>query len=150
MKTRYSHEAMADLILANPAVSQNEIAAYFGYSPGWVSTIITSDAFQAFLAERKEKIIDPVLRGAIEESFRGLVLRSIDILRRKMDADVDGNFALEVMKHSSKALGYGARLEIKGNVNHTHSLMQVIGSLPPPAPERTINVLPADIVNAPA
>lgn len=142
MKTRYSHEAMADIILANPAISQNELAAYFGYSAGWISTIITSDAFQSYLATRKEQVIDPVLRGAIEESFRGLVIRSIEILRHKLNADVDGGFALEVMKHSAKALGYGARLEIKGTVNHTHSLMQVISSLPPAASERVVSEVP--------
>ncbi len=141
-KTRYTHEAMADLILANPAISQNELAAYFGYSPGWVSTVITSDAFQAFLAEKKERIVDPVLRGAVEESFKGLVLRSIEILRKKLDGDVDGGFALEVMKHSSKALGYGARVQVSGNITHSHSLMHVLESLPPPAPKE-IDITPA-------
>src|SRR2546421_725388 len=50
---RYTHEAMVDMLIAEPWISQNELAARFGFSPSWISTVICSDAFQAKLAERR-------------------------------------------------------------------------------------------------
>lgn len=151
-KTSYSHEAMIDLILANPAIDQNQLAAHFGYTPSWVSIVISSDAFQAALGEKREKIIDPILRGAIEESFKGLVMRSIEIVRKKLDCvDVHVDTALEVLKTSSKALGYGARPSMSVQVNGSGNLIGVLSSLQPPAPpkklERTI-VGEAELVKA--
>lgn len=141
-KTGYSHEAMIDLILANPSVDQNELAAYFGYSPSWVSMIITSDSFQAALAAKREKIIDPVLRGAIEESFKGLVLRSIEIVRKKLDGDVNLDSALKVLQTSAKALGYGARPSMNVNVAGNANLIGVLSSLPPPGPRKIESLVP--------
>jgi hypothetical protein len=140
-KPSYSHEAMIDLILANPAIDQNEIAGYFGYTPSWVSLIISSDSFQAALGEKREKIIDPVLRGAIEESFKGLVMRSIEIVRKKLDGDVPLDAALEVLKTSAKALGYGARPQMNVNVAGNANLIGVLSSLQPPAPIRKVEKL---------
>lgn len=130
-KPSYTHEALADLILANPAVSQNDLAAHFGYTPGWISQIICSDSFQAFLHTRKEQIVDPMLRGAIEESFKGLVLQSMQRLREKLEANPSDNLCLEVLKNSSRALGYGATVKVDARVQHTHSLLSVLGALPP-------------------
>lgn len=129
-KTSYSHEALADLILAHPASSQGELAGFFGYTEGWISQIIASDAFQAYLATRKEQILDPVLRGAVEESFKGLVLQSVAKLREKLAANPSDQLVLEVFKNSARALGYGARVQVDANIHHTHSLMQVLQSLP--------------------
>ena len=143
-KTNYSHEAMADLILSNPAIDQNDIAAHFGYTPGWVSQVISSDAFQAFIADRRAEIIDPVLRGAAEEAFKGLVMQSLAVLRRKLDVNPSDQFALEVFKNSTRALGYGARPQASLSIHNNFSLMGVLAGLPshrekivesiPPAP----------------
>lgn len=129
-KTGYTHQALADLILANPAVSQNELAQHFGYTPGWISQILASDAFQAFIAERKNEIVDPLLRGAVEESMKGLVLQSIERLRAKLEANPSDQLVLEVFKNGSRALGYGARVEVSGNIHHSHGLAGILQSLP--------------------
>jgi hypothetical protein len=133
-KVSYSHEALADAIIANPMVTQKELAARFGYTPGWISHVIASDAFQAYLATRKEQIIDPVLRGAVEESFRGLVLQSIEVLRRKLEANPSDNLAVRVLENSARALGYGARVQVSGHITHSHSLVRVLSSLPSHTP----------------
>ena len=141
-KTSYSHEALIDLILANPAIDQNELARKFGYTPGWISQVIGSDAFQAALAARKDQIVDPMLRGAVEESFKGLVLQSMQKLREKLEANPSDQLALEVFKNSSRALGYGARVEINAKVQHSHSLVGMLASLPPAARIKDINPAP--------
>lgn len=130
-KVNYSHEALADAILTNPAINQRELAAIFGYSEGWISQILASDSFQAFVADRKDQILDPILRGNIEEGMRGLVLQSMERLREKLAVDVSGDLSLEVLKSASKALGYGSRVQVDARVQHVHSLVGVLSSLPP-------------------
>lgn len=149
-KTSYSHDALIDLILANPAITQNELAATLGYTPGWVSQVIGSDAFQAALATRKDQIVDPLLRGAVEESFKGLVLQSMHKLREKLEANPSDNLVLEVFKNSTRALGYGSRIEVNANVKHSHSLIGVLSSLPPAARLKDVPSLPLTQEPAPA
>lgn len=113
-KLRYTHEAMVDLIIANPAISQNELARTFGFSAPWVSRVLASDAFQLKLAERSKEMVDPELRQSVELQFKGLVLRSLEILQEKLDrpaADIPDNLALRALEVSSRAAGYGAKQE---------------------------------------
>lgn len=109
-KIRYSHDAMIELIIAEPHISQNALAARFGYSPAWISNIIASDAFQARLAERRDEVINPELRATIEERFRALVRQSLNVLQEKLtQPQVDPELALKAAELGTRALGYGAR-----------------------------------------
>lgn len=108
-KVRYTHDAMIDLIIASPWISQNEIAAHFGYSVGWISQIFTSDVFQARLAERKDELVDPTIRATIEENFKALCQQSMTILRKKLEGNPSDDLLLGTLNIASKALGYGAR-----------------------------------------
>jgi predicted transcriptional regulator len=113
-KLRYTHEAMVDQIIANPGISQNDLGALFGYSASWVSRILSSDAFQAKLAERSEQLIDPAIRSSVEDRFKGMVLRSMEILAEKLDRpskEVPDQLVLRSLELSSRALGYGAKKE---------------------------------------
>jgi hypothetical protein len=126
-KIRYTHEAMADLILENPWISQNQLAAHFGYSPAWVSTIITSDGFQSFLASRKAELVDPELRLTLEERFRALTTQSLKVLQEKLARPADqvsDQLVLRAVELGAKSLGIG-------------------GHAPPPAPPNPAEYLPA-------
>lgn len=131
-KVRYTHDAMIDQIIENPWVSQNELAAIFGYSPGWISTIIASDAFQEKLAARKDELVDPRIRATVEERFRGLVLRSMEVLQEKLSLpahQIEAKVALATLETASRALGYGARdPRAAATVN-----AQIIVNVPPKA-----------------
>lgn len=111
-KVHYTHDAMVDLIIAEPTISQNSLAAHFGYTAGWVSQVIASDAFQSRLAERTSELVDPTIRATVEERFKALVLRSLDILREKLDkpsASIPDQLVVRSLELSSRAMGYGAR-----------------------------------------
>lgn len=108
-KCRYSHEAMIDVIVANPSIKQNELAKTFDKSVPWVSRIIGSDAFQAALAKRREEVTDPYLIATIEERFKGLANQSLDILAEKLNSSQNADLALKALDVSVKALGFGAR-----------------------------------------
>lgn len=108
-RVKYSHDAMIDLLIANPAISQNEIATNFGYTVPWVSRIMNSDAFQARLALRKEELLDPVIVASIEEKFRALASKSLDVVLDKLSVTNSAELGLKALEISTKALGYGAR-----------------------------------------
>lgn len=110
-KISYTHDAMIDLIIANPAISNNGLALHFGYSASWISTVRASDSFKARLAERRAEIIDPQLISSVELQFKGMLARSMEVMAEKLSADADkisDQTALRAMELSSRALGYGA------------------------------------------
>lgn len=112
-KTNYSHEALADIILANPQATHKELAVMFDRTPMWVSYVINSDAFQAFLAKRREQIVDPALILTVEDRLKGLAVRSCDLLMEKLEGPIGSlmkpELLNEIVKTSTKALGYGQR-----------------------------------------
>ena len=108
---RYSHDAMIDMIIAEPHVSQAALAKRFGYTRSWVSTIMTSDAFKAKLALRRDEVVDPILKVTLEERFRALTTRSLEILQEKLEAPasmVPDQLVLRAMELGAKSLGLGA------------------------------------------
>ena len=75
----------------------------------FISIIINSDAFQARLAARKEVVVDPVVVATLEQRFKALATKSAENVMKKLEAnELDGKFALEVLKESGKLAGYGA------------------------------------------
>lgn len=102
----YTHDAMIDLLIAKPFVSQGDVAAHFGYTQGWVSRIIRCDAFRERLAARKNELTDPLLVKEIEEKFKSLVDRSLEVLLEKLDMpNVGTDVALKAAELGAKALG---------------------------------------------
>lgn len=111
-KLNYTHDAMIDLILCEPAISQNDVARRFGYSPAWVSTIMTSDAFRARLAERREELIDPVVRARAEVNLKAMILRSQEVIMEKLNApthQISDGLALRAFEISTRAAGLGIK-----------------------------------------
>lgn len=130
-KLRYSHEAMIDLIVAQPWISQNDLAAHFGMSPSWVSTVICSDIFQSKLAERRDKLVDPEVRASLKTQFAGLLSRSMEILRHKLDQTPDrvpDQLAVQVAKMAGQSLGYGAVDGARISVHETHVHLEELGN----------------------
>ena len=108
-RVKYSHDAMIDLMIEQPFLSQGEIAATFGYTQAWVSRIVNSDAFQARLAVRKEDLIDPTIVASIEEKMRAVASKSLDVVLEKLTTLQSFDQGLKAFETVSKALGYGAR-----------------------------------------
>lgn len=107
-KVGYSHADMIDFIIANPRVTQNDLAARYGYSVGWVSNVMASDAWQSALAARRAEICDPVLVASVEERFKGITLLSLERLKQKLEApQVSDNVVLRAVELGAKALGVG-------------------------------------------
>ena len=115
-RTNYSHDAMIDLIIQHPWLDQREIASHFGYSESWLSIVFSSDAFQAKLEKRRQEVVNPELVATLEERFRAITMRSLEVLQNKLSSpNPSDNVALRAAELGAKALGLG-------------------GNAPPPAP----------------
>ena len=85
-KLRYTHDAAIDMILANPSITQKELAKIFDRTPAWVGILVNSDAFKARLAERKAELVDPAIRATLEERLQGLANAALDRLLDRIDS----------------------------------------------------------------
>ena len=130
-RVRYTHDALIDMIIANPATSQGELAKMFGYTQGWLSRVMNSDAFQARLALRKEEVVDPQLVLSIDEKLKALASKSLDVVLDKLAVTQNPDTALKALEITSKALGYGARQQ---NLNVQQNF---VVALPPKAANAT-------------
>jgi hypothetical protein len=125
----YTHEALIDLMIARPELLQKDLAAHFGYTEAWLSQIISSDAFQVRLAERREQLVDPAIRESLRLRFDSMVQRSLEILSEKLArpaSDVPDQLALRAFELSTRAAGYGARVDpvrVDVNVNNHLELL---------------------------
>lgn len=107
-KIRYTHADMIDCIIGNPGISQGELAARYGYTQGWVSQVMSSDAFQSALAARRVEIVDPALTATVDEKFRAITNRSLERLMEKLDApQVSDQVVLRAVELGAKAMGVG-------------------------------------------
>lgn len=107
-RVSYTHEAMIDLIIAEPNVTAIELGKVFAFSPGWVSRVIASDAFQARLAERKAQLIDPALSNSLDERLRGVAIHSLDLIQEKLSSEESASFAIDALGLATAAMtGYG-------------------------------------------
>jgi hypothetical protein len=120
-KMKYSHEAMADLIIANPSIKQREIAQTFDMTEGWISQVINSDTFRAFFAKRKGDLVDPLVVASIEEQLDASMRTSLGILQAELEdpTKVKGKteLAMKMLEMGQRAKGYGARPGAQVQVN---------------------------------
>ena len=141
-RVSYTHEAMIDLIIEHPEYLQKQLAAHFGYTEGWISNILASDAFQERMAARKEQIVDPTIKATIEERFRALAIRSLEVLQMKLNSSVvSDNVALRAAELGAKALGIGGHAVPKPPVSADRlvTLAERLVGLQSSIRERTLN-----------
>lgn len=109
-KMRWWYEHLADYMIAHPDHRQNDIAAHFNRSPGTISVIINTDAFKAYLRQRRgeyESALDQDVRGKL----MNVASRGLDFLLEGLEKKRDSipiNVLQDVVDKSLKNLGYGA------------------------------------------
>lgn len=108
-RVHYSHEAMIDVIIAEPTITQKELARKFGRSMGWISIVMGSDAFQAALAKRRDDLMDPEFVATLEDRFKGLADQSLRVISEALERTNNTDLALKGLEISSRAMGFGAR-----------------------------------------
>lgn len=100
------HQAIADLRLANPEMSQGDIAQRLGYTQTWVSMVECSDSFKAYFAGRRaefEKGIVEDMRDTIRSRANRILARAHQIIEDSLNrGDVGFNTAVRAGDHIAK------------------------------------------------
>lgn len=105
LRLTYTHEAMIDLILAEPTVTYEELAEIFSLSKGWISRVVSSDSFKARMAERKAQLQDPIISRSLNERLRGVTVKAIDMISEKLDSPEAGAaYALDALGIATQAM----------------------------------------------
>jgi hypothetical protein len=129
-KLRYSHTDMIDFIIANPSVSQGQLAARYGYTPAWVSNVMASDAWQSAMAARRDEIVDPVMKATMQERFAAMTIQSLARLQEKLDApQVSDQVVLRAVELGARAMGIGGNAAPKVQVEEGDRLERLANRL---------------------
>ena len=127
-KVKYTHEALIDAIIAEPATTQRELARIFAYTEGWMSQIMSSDSFKVRLAARKAELVDPLVIRQLEDQLEGLAKQAVSVLVEQLDVTKKPDLAIKALEISTRALGYGARDKNQVNIQNNY-----VVALPPKA-----------------
>lgn len=104
----YSHAAMVQLMVEHPTWNSKQLAAHWGKGAAWFCSILASDSFQSELDKRRGEIHNPEFTATLEERFRALALRSMDVLQDKLGSkEISDNLVLRATEIGVKALGMG-------------------------------------------
>ena len=87
-KMRWWYEALADYMIAHPTARQNDIAAYFKRAPSTISIIINSDAFKAYLRQRRGEYASN-LDAAVQEKMLNVADKSFDMILERFEKKRD-------------------------------------------------------------
>ena len=103
------HELVIDMWVANPNLTQRQIAHSLGRSEYWLSIVVNCDAFQLRLAERKAEIIDPILAATVEDRLRAVVNKSAEkfLDRLASNAPISDANLIRAMQVGAMGLGMG-------------------------------------------
>lgn len=108
VRLRHTHEAFMDWMLLNPGASLQAMAAEFGYTVSWLSTVINSDLFQMRLAERRSEI-DLLVHADIPTKMRGIVAQGLDKVAMHMEKTQDMEYVTETTDKLLHRLGYAPK-----------------------------------------
>ncbi|HXQ20993.1 MAG TPA: hypothetical protein VN812_04920 [Candidatus Acidoferrales bacterium] len=91
---------MAEALLANPRITQRELAEQFRCSPWWISQIMRSERFMARRAKRAAEVIDPILYATVKNQMEKVMLRALELLSEKLERpaqDISDNLVLRTL-----------------------------------------------------
>ena len=106
---RYRYEAIIDYMLANPHLTQGQIADLIGCTQGWLSQVISSNGFQARYAERRHALSQEQER-LLSHKIYDMASKASDRVIAELDKgeDCDAGFALDAATRALRAIGMGA------------------------------------------
>lgn len=100
-----AHDAVLDIMLANPFLSLKDLAKATGYTPTWLSIMKRSDCFIARYNERRGDIECGVMED-VQQRLNSLVLLSIDNMEELLAKTNDPDTQVDAFDKVMKAAGY--------------------------------------------
>lgn len=126
------YEAMADFLIANPTATNKQIATAFDRSETTITLVKNSDAFKAYLRQRRQEFIQEH-DAAVRAKQLGIVETSMDVMLRVLEKKQDtiplAQLA-EIVDKGLTRLGYGtapAGTNVQVNVNNPAPQVVAVG-----------------------
>jgi len=107
-KVSITHNEIMDYLMMNPTTSLGDVAAHFGYTRGWLSQIIHSDAFQTLLKEKKQFAFHHTVLS-VREKMENVAHKALDALDRSLDDEKDASTLADVASDMLDRLGFGSK-----------------------------------------
>lgn len=108
LKVGIKHEAVMTYMLMNPLQKLSQVAAHFGVTQAWLSTVIHSDAFQAKLRDRQDEIfVQHVM--PIQVKLRAVADLAVTKLGDCVERSVDPDYILNVSDKVLHRLGFAPK-----------------------------------------
>lgn len=118
-RVNHTHEAIMQYLVANPEAKQSEIAAHFGYTEPYLSSIIHSHAFQDSFAQFREDYYG-TLAKPIGEKLELISHQILDKLAEQVQTIDNPAFLVSTADKLLGRLGFGAKGTVV-NVNTTNN-----------------------------
>ena len=118
----HKHEDILNFMLANPLLKMSEIAAHFGVTFPWLSTIVHSHAFQDQMKRRQDQLFECAVLGTIDEKIGAAAQVTLDAYLEKVPT-LTGDQLISAGDKLLGRLGYGTRGN--GHNGDTYNLTQI-------------------------
>lgn len=118
-----THEAIAEYLIANPGKGcMARCAAEFNLTPHWLSSLVHSDAFQAYYRNRRDEFFATGI-VSLGEKIAGAADRAIERLAEAIETEKETRTLADAADKLLNRLGYGATgaaNSINTTVNNTY------------------------------
>ena len=126
------YENIADIMLAEPTISQGDLAKRVGMTQPWVCLIIKSDSFKAYYSSRRQEINDAI-RDRVTDRLVNLADKSLKLLEDGIEKKGEAMNMPDRVMLADKVLdrlGYGVKAApVAGNVNNVQNNVTVVGTV---------------------
>ena len=99
------HEMLANWILANPGATYRQMGAAFNYSPAWLCTVVNSDLFKAYMAEKMKDVNSRVLDD-IPAMLKGTAALAIERMNDVLQHTEDSKTIVDAFDSVMHRYGY--------------------------------------------
>lgn len=116
-KWRNMYDGVLDLMIAEPGMSQRELAARLGKTHAWICSVVNTDMFKARLHERRLEH-QTILSETISEQIVDIAHTGMRVLKKKLSEDgIDANTALSITQDALSRAGYVPETRSKREIN---------------------------------
>lgn len=105
LKLSTFHEMLANWILMNPGGTYRAMGAHFGYTVPWLCTVVNSDLFKAYMAERM-KDVNAVVTEDIPTKLKTTALMAIERVQEVIEKSEDGGMLIDAFDKVMHRYGY--------------------------------------------
>lgn len=104
-------DSLINWMLANPGKPFTHAAQVLGFSPAWLRTVASSDAFQQRMAEKQKDFDVQLMIPTLAQKLTGVAKLAVEQLERQIEVSGDPAFLLDATEMLLKTQGAGIGIQ---------------------------------------